>query len=394
MALMDRNGVYGAARFHSIATKNGVKAHIGAEIALSDLLPRLTPPAWLPHQFAGEPARLSLLCTSRTGYQNLCQLITRFKMRESTKAEGAANLHDMEEFADGLVCLTGGDEGPLASALASGGEREGCQLVEMLVGKFGHANVYVELQRHGQREQEWRNQAALGIAESLQLPVLATNGVRYVTQVEREILDVFTCIRNHTDLDHAGQLLCRNSQHFLRDGRRMAAIFHDLPEALANTALLSQRLEFKLDDLGYKFPRYPVPDDESMNSFLRKRVAEGIEKRYSPKRNPGLMERAKEQAERELALIHQLGFEGYFLIVWDIIEYCKQNDILVQGRGSAANSVVCYALEITAIDPVGMNLLFERFLSEVDYILYTRSCFRYAFFTGRWCGLSFTFSRC
>lgn len=144
----------------------------------------------------------------------------------------------------------------------------------------------------------------------------------------------------------------------------MAAIFRDLPEALANTSLLSQRLQFKLNDLGYKFPRFPVAEDESMDSFLRERVAEGIEKRYGPKRDADLMERARKQAQRELGLIQQLGFEGYFLIVWDIIEHCKRNDILVQGRGSAANSVVCYALEITAIDPVGMNLLFERFLNE------------------------------
>ncbi len=364
MALLDRNGLYGAARFHSIATKNGMKAHIGAEVAMSDVQLRLTPPAWLPHRFTKEPARLPLLCTSRIGYQNLCQLITRFKMRESTKTEGAATFADIEEFGGGLICLTGGNEGPLASALASGGEAEGRALVEKLTDVFGHANVYVELQRHGRREQEWRNQAAIRIAESLQLPILATNGVQYATQMEREILDVFTCIRHHTDLDHAGRLLCCNSQRFLRDSRRMAAIFHDLPEALANTVLLSERLDFKLNGLGYEFPRYSVPEDESMDSFLRKRVAEGIENRYGPKRNVDLMNRAKKQSERELALIQQLGFEGYFLIVWDIIEHCKANGILVQGRGSAANSVVCYALEITAIDPVGMNLLFERFLSE------------------------------
>ena len=364
MALLDRNGLYGAARFHSIATKNGMKAHIGAEVAVSDVLPRLPPHAWLPHRCAEEPSRLSLLCTSRVGYQNLCQLITRFKMRESTKTEGAATFADIEEFGGGLICLTGGDEGPLASTLESGGEAEGKALVSRLTDVFGRSNVYVELQRHGQREQEWRNQAALRIAESLQLPVLATNGVRYATQMEREILDVLTCIRNHTDLDHAGRLLCHNSQKFLRDGRRMAAIFHDLPEALANTVLLSERLEFKLDGLGYEFPQYSVPAGESMNSFLRKRVEEGIENRYSPKRDTDLMNCAKKQAERELALIQQLGFEGYFLIVWDIVKYCKENGILVQGRGSAANSVVCYALAITAIDPVGMDLLFERFLNE------------------------------
>jgi error-prone DNA polymerase len=144
----------------------------------------------------------------------------------------------------------------------------------------------------------------------------------------------------------------------------MAALFRDVPGAIENTLILSSRLGFQLSDLGYEFPRYPVPDGETMDSFLRKRVEEGVERRYGLKRDRDLMERAKKQAERELALIAKLGFAGYFLIVWDIIRFCQQHDILVQGRGSAANSVVCYCLEITAIDPVGMDLLFERFLSE------------------------------
>ena len=364
VALLDRNGLYGAPRCHSHATRAGVRAHIGAEIAVSDLPSRLLPPSWLPQQQSHEPSRLPLLCSSRTGYQNLCQLITRFKMREPIKCEGAALTSDLEEFASGLICLTGGEEGPLASALAQGGEPAARHLLEHLIRLFGRANVYVELQRHHLREQEARNQCAVSLATSLGLPILATNGVRYATSAEREILDVFTCIRNGTDLDHAGRLLSRSSQRCLKPARAMAKLFHDLPEAIANTHLLSQRLEFKLDDLGYEFPRYPVPEGDTMDSYLRKRVAEGLRRRYGPKKNPDLMQRARQQAERELTLIQSFGFEGYFLIVWDIIKHCKTNDILVQGRGSAANSVVCYALEITAVDPIGMNLLFERFLNE------------------------------
>jgi error-prone DNA polymerase len=224
--------------------------------------------------------------------------------------------------------------------------------------------VYVELQRHQQREEEWRNQAALRIARSMGLPVVATNGVKYATEYEREVLDVFTAIRHKTDMDHAGRLLQLNWARHLRRAREMERLFRDVPGAVAETWELSRRLEFELSDLGYEFPRYPVPDGETMESFLRKRVAEGVERRYGPKNDRGLMERAKKQVEHELALIAQLGFEGYFLIVWDIVQFCKKHDILIQGRGSAANSAVCYALEITAIDPVGMELLFERFLSE------------------------------
>ena len=364
MALLDRNGVYGAARFHTAGKRNSVRAHIGAEVAVSSFGPRLAPPAWLPNQHKAEPARIPLLSESRSGYQNLCQLITQFKMRETTKGEGSATFDDLSQYAPGLICLTGGDEGPLAAALARGGEDAGREAVEQLIRIFGRDNVYVELQRHREREEEGRNQAALRIARSLRLPVVATNGIRYATAYDREILDLFTAIRNHIDLDRAGRLLAVNSHRHIRAAREMAALFRDIPGAVENTVALSSRLDFQLDDLGYEFPRYPVPDGDTMDSFLRKRVAEGVERRYGPKNDPNLLKRAKKQVDHELALIAKLGFAGYFLIVWDIIRFSKAHDILVQGRGSAANSAVCYCLEITAIDPVGMELLFERFLSE------------------------------
>ena len=203
MALLDHNGIYGSARFHTSAQRNNIRAHVGAEISVSDFGPRLTSPAWLPHQHKTEPARVPLLCESRQGYQNLCQLITKFKMRETTKGNGAATFGDLSEYASGLVCLTGGDEGPLAAALARGGEAAGRETVEQLTRIFGHENVYVELQRHQEREEEWRNQAAILIARVLNLPVVATNGVRYATVYEREIQDLFTAIRNHVELDQA-----------------------------------------------------------------------------------------------------------------------------------------------------------------------------------------------
>jgi error-prone DNA polymerase len=364
MALTDRNGVYGAARFHTSAKRNHIRAHIGAEVSVSCLGSRLMPQSWLPHQHLLEPARLPLLCESRKGYQNLCQLITQFKMREKTKGEGAATIDEVRQYASGLVCLTGGSEGPLAAALVNGGEEAGRKAVERLIEIFGRGNVYVEIQRHQEREQEWRNQASLSIARALKLPTLATNGTRYAIPYDREVLDVFTAIRHHTELNRAGRLLAPNNKRYLRSAEEMDTLFRDVPHAIANTVELSNRLRFELNDLGYEFPRYLVPDGQTMDSFLRDRVADGVIRRYGPKNNRDLLEKAKRQVEHELALIERLGFAGYFLIVWDVIEFCKRNGILIQGRGSAANSAVCYALEITAIDPVGMELLFERFLSE------------------------------
>jgi error-prone DNA polymerase len=364
IALADRNGVYGAARFHTQAKKTGVRAHIGAEIAVSSFGNRLTPPSWLPHQYPAEPPRLLLLCASQAGYQNLCQLITRFKMREATKAEGTATLDDLEEFSAGLICLTGGDEGPLAAALANKDNSQPRKLVDRLTAIYGRGNFYVELQRHGQREEECRNQSLLTLASSLNLPVIATNGVQYGTERDHEILDVLTTIRHHTSLDKAGRLLACNNARNLRSRQQMIELFADIPEAIANTRMVSDRLEFTLDNLGYEFPHYPIPHKETMDSYLAQRVEEGVRKRYGSPAKQHLLVKARAQVEHELKLIARLGFAGYFLIVWDLIRYCQQHGILAQGRGSAANSAVCYALEITAVDPVGMELLFERFLSE------------------------------
>jgi error-prone DNA polymerase len=351
MALLDRNGVYGAPRFHLSAQKCGMRAHIGAEVTVDDTL-------------FGESgaARYPLLAESRAGYQNLCRLITQTKLR-ARKEEGTARMEELEEHAGGLVCLTGGDEGPLAEGLMRGGYEEALRTVERLTRIFGRENVFVELQRHFDRREEARNQAAVAIARKLHLPILATNGVSYATVAEREILDVFTCIRHHRQLENAGRLLSINSERFIRMPAEMEQLFADLPEAISNTEALSKRLKFTLEDLGYEFPRYPVPTGETMMSFLRERTREGEYERYGQK-PPDLRDRARRQIERELALIEHLDLAGYFLIVWDIVRFCREQRILVQGRGSAANSAVCYALAITAIDPVGMDLLFERFLSE------------------------------
>ncbi len=239
----------------------------------------------------------------------------------------------MSEYADGTICLTGGDEGPLAHALgtrtkAGAGVLRGC-------ARFLRDNVYVELQRHFRREEEARNQAALEIARTMKLPLLATNGVRHAQPPQRELLDVFTCIRHHRTLATAGRLLARNSEQHLKSPQEMAGLFADLPEAIANTELLARRLQFTLADLGYEFPRYPTPEGKSQAHFLRDRTLEGMVRRYGTKN-----EKARKQIERELALIKKLALDGYFLIVWDIVRFCRENNILVQGRGSTMAAAI------------------------------------------------------
>jgi error-prone DNA polymerase len=381
MALLDRDGVYGSPRFHVAAKKARIKAHFGAEVTCEYFSPQRhrdteknaiaknqidhqqskakdsSVSLWLCGGF-----RLPLLVSSRLGYQNLCRLITKMKLR-AAKGDGAVREKELQEHAAGLICLTGDDDGPLALALAHGGLEEARVCVERLTNIFGRGNVYVELQRHFHREQETRNCAAIEIARSLQLPLLATNGVCYATARERELCDVFTAIRHHRTLATAGRLLARNSERYLKSPQEMQALFADLPEAIANTVELSSRLTFTFKDLGYEFPKYSVPEGETMMSFMRERTREGFQQRYG-RSTSELQNRARCQIERELKLIEKLDLAGYFLIVWDLVRFCREQNILVQGRGSAANSAVCYSLGITAVDPVGMELLFERFLSE------------------------------
>ncbi len=367
VALVDARGVYGAPRFYQAARQAGIKAVVGAEVPLdggdSGRAGRLGPLGLVPPPEpravagAGDGVRLTLLVESRAGYKNLCRLLTA-AARDRPKGEARATWEMVAEHASGLRCLTGGPEGPLAAALRRGGKPRARRSLERLQRVFG-GRVHVELQRHQLREEEHRNRAAIDLARSLHLPLVATNGVRYARPEEKGLHDVLTCIRHHVTLDAAGSLLAANRERHLKPGAEMARLFADLPEAVAEAGDLAARLDFTLADLGYRFPDYPLPPGETPASYLRHVTWNGARVRFRP-----LTARAQAQLAKELALIEKLDLAGYFLIVWDVVEFCRREGIMVQGRGSAANSAVCFALSLTAVDPVKMDLLFERFLSE------------------------------
>jgi error-prone DNA polymerase len=352
LALLDRDGVYGAPRFHRAAKTVGLRPIIGAELSMCPpgvVAPTAKLPAGARHP---EPAwRLPVLIESQQGYRNLCRLVTRMKLR-APKGAGALALDELDGHVAGLVALAG-REVLRARSYGVGG------LVDRLVGVFGRDRVFVELQRHGLRDEEADNESLRDLAAAYRVPIVATNGVRFAAPEERPLFDVLTCIHHGVTLETAGRRLAPNAERYLKPSQQMRALFHDVPEAVAATGGLAERLEFTMADLGYRFPEYPVPSGETMMSFLRAMTQVGARERYRP-----YHDRARAQIARELDLIEKLDLAGYFLIVWDIINFCRQHDILVQGRGSAANSAVCYSLGITAIDPVGMDLLFERFLSE------------------------------
>jgi len=323
MALVDTDNVSGAPRFYMAANKLGIRPHMGAEIT------------------AAAGGRYTLLVENRTGYQNLCRLISSMKLR-SEKGKAAATEAEFRQYAKGLISLA-----------------DGSQPFEKLIDIYGAGNVYAEVQRHLIRSEEAANERVMEMARQNKLPTIATNGVRFAHPQKRSLMDVLTCTRHKTNVMEAGRLLEHNTERYLKSPAAMRRLFADTPEAIDNALELSSRLQFTLADLGYEFPRYPVPSGETMDSFLRAQTLKGALHHYGAHH-----EKAYRQIERELALIENLKLPGYFLIVWDIVEFCRNQGILVQGRGSAANSAVCYSLGITAIDPVKMELLFERFLSE------------------------------
>ncbi len=352
LALLDGDGVYGAPRFHRAALAAGIRPIVGAELTIVSgeerPAPRRPPRAG---PAGARRLRLPVLIESQEGYRNLCRLVTRMKLA-APKGEGALTLEDLDGATTGLVALAG-------RALLAPGRFGVGGLIDPLVGLFGRANVFVELQRHLVRGEDAENRALVDLAAAFHVPILATNGVRFADPAERPLYDVLTCIRQGTDLAHAGRRLAPNAERYLKSPEQMRQLFTDLPAALAAAGALADRLGFTMADLGYRFPEYPVPPGETAISFLRKLTDLGARDRYRP-----YHDRARAQVARELDLIERLDLAGYFLIVWDIVNFCRHHDILVQGSGSAANSAVCYSLGITAVDPVGMDLLFERFLSE------------------------------
>jgi error-prone DNA polymerase len=369
LAVCDRNGLYGAPRFCEAAREKGLRPIVGCELTMLD------------------GSVLPVLVENRKGYRNLCTLLSHTHLR-SSKGECAVDWDELAQYAEGLIALTGDEEGPLRRALilekspssparspspprTSSRKKKNSlfsadalidphAVLQKLVRIFGRENLFIELQRRLLRGENRVLAQLTALAGTHHLPLLATNGVRHATPTGRQVMDLFTCLREHTHLDEAGLLLSPNAERHLKSGAEMAALFSDLPEAITNTARLAERLTFSLENLGYEFPCYETPDASSMEDFLRRITFEGARWRYGN----SIPEKVRRQLDHELDLINRLNFPGYFLIVWDIVRFCREHDIMVQGRGSAANSAVCFCLGITAVDAVQHELLFERFLSE------------------------------
>ncbi len=338
LGLVDAGNVSGLPRFHKAAQQAGISPILGGEVIVD-----------------GSP--LSLFCESAQGYRNLCRLIST--QHSAERGGRGLTLFDLESHHDGLIALTGGGEGKVGGLIDAGDLEQAARKLDVLTGIFSPRNLYVELQLHFDEQEDRRNAVLQALASEKRVPLLLTNDVRMIGRDELLLLDALTCIREKVELAAAGRRLAKNGERFLKPVSEMLELLPDLPDAIQRTVEMADRCQFSFADLGYRFPQYPLPHGESQEEFLRSVVFSVAGDRFRP-----YDKRAHDQLERELGLICKLGLSGYFLIVWDLIEFCKSRGILVQGRGSAANSAVCFALGITACDPLKMDLLFERFLSE------------------------------
>ena len=331
IALTDRDGLYGAVRFSTYARQRGVAAIIGSELT-----------------FEGG-ARIVLLVENKAGYAHLCELVSRAQMRGS-KGDARLRLEDFEGRSDGLIALAGGPFGRI--------DRERAGAYKAIFGD----RFYLELQQHLTPQETRRNVQLVRLARECGLQYVATNAAVYAHKDGALVADVLACVRDGTTLQaaRAANALRPNEEYHLKSPAAMHRIFAQYPEAIAASVEIARRCGFRLERLTGQFPLFPVPEGSSPQRHLRKLVYEGAATRYAMP----LETKVERQLEYELGIIARMDLAGYFLIVWDIVRVAGELGVLCQGRGSAANSAVCYALGITAVDPIAMNLLFERFMSE------------------------------
>jgi error-prone DNA polymerase len=340
IAITDRDGLYGAVRFAQAGREEGVQAIVGAELTMED------------------GSHLVVLVSEKAGYGNLSRLISRARL-DHPRGKPVTSYELLARHAGGLIALSGCSQGAVPAALERGDMQAACAAATRLRDIFGWGDFWIELQRHLLADDGPRIRALVGLAELLEIGIVATGGVHYARPEHRALADVLTCIREKTTLDEAGTRLRPNGEYYLRSAHEMLRWFAELPRAVHNSVAIAERCRFRLGKLENEFPDFPLPPGETAFSYLYRLVHEGVQRRYQP-----VTSKVSAQIAHELGVIERLGLAGYFLIVWDMVRFARERTILVQGRGSAANSAVCYALGITSVDPVGLNLLFERFLSE------------------------------
>ncbi|MEE2032247.1 error-prone DNA polymerase, partial [Rhodococcus chondri] len=342
LAITDHDGLYGVVRFAEAARELNMRTVFGAELAVGD-------------------DHLLVLARGQEGYRRLSRVIAAAHLVGGVKNEPRYDYDALTEAAGGhWQILTGCRKGAVRRALDSGGPDAAAAALRDLVDRFGADRVTVELTRHGLPDDSERNTALAELAALQGLPCIASTAAHFAAPHRRRLAMAMAAISDRQSLDDAASRLAPTGGGHLRSGAEMAQLFAAYPGVVHAAAELGRECAFDLRLIAPKLPPFDVPDGHTEPTWLRSLTYEGARRRYGPpERNPA----AYRQIEHELDIIGRLGFPGYFLVVHDIVQFCKANDILCQGRGSAANSAVCYAIGITNVDPVRNDLLFERFLS-------------------------------
>ncbi|MEO5832068.1 MAG: error-prone DNA polymerase [Nakamurella sp.] len=354
IALTDHDGFYGVVRFAEAARDAGLATLYGAELSLD-----------LPEPQMGVPdpvgTHLLVLARGQPGYSRLSREITRAQLAGHTKGRPLYDLDQLAAAADGhWIVLTGCRKGAVRQALRSHGPAAAGHELDELVRRFGADNVLVELTCHQLPTDDEDNDALAELAASRGLPVAATTGAHYATPDGGRLAAAMAAVRARRSLAEADPHLPAGPAAHLRSGAEMAALFVRYPTAVATAARIGQECAFDLTLVAPQLPPFDIPAGHDEDSWLRELTMAGAARRYGP---PADNPKAYRQLEKELTIIADLQFPGYFLIVDDLVRFCRDNEILCQGRGSAANSAVCFALGITAVDAVRYDLLFERFLA-------------------------------
>jgi error-prone DNA polymerase len=353
LALTDRDDVGGAVRFAQAAAGANLGGILGGEISL-----RITP----PHREREVICPLVVLAESRAGWGSLTQLITRARLDRARGTPGVT-LDTLAAHSAGLYALTGSPRGWIPRLLAGERHDDACDALAQLRDLFD-GRLAIEVWDHGLPEERHLVTGLLRLARALDVPWVVTNDVHYAEPAARITHDVMAALRHARPLDAMGTRLKPNGEWYLKSGAQLARRWRDDPAGLRESRVIADRCAFRLADLKPHLPAFALPPGVSADEYLARLVAQGADERWGP---PGTARRGAKhdaQLQHELALIAKLGFSGYFLIVWDIVRFARREGILCQGRGSAANSAVCYCLGITAVDPIRLELLFERFLSE------------------------------
>lgn len=354
LALTDHDGLYGISRFAEAAEPIKVKTVFGAELSLGLTAPQNGRPD-------PEGTHLLVLAAGEEGYHRLARAITDAQLAGAEKGRPVYDLDRLAEAADGhWAVLTGCRKGAVRQGLLAGGAEAAGRELDALADLFGHRRVYVELTDHGHPLDSTHNDALAGLAAARGLPTLATGNVHYATPAQHLLAQTVAAIRANRSLDDLDGWLPAAGAAFLRSGVEMSRLFARYPGAVERTVELADELAFSLRLAKPALPKQQVPAGHTPMSWLRELVRRAVPEKY-----PRLDDAGRARIERELAVIEAKDFPGYFLIVHDIVAEARRRDILCQGRGSAANSAVCYLLDITAVDSIRYDLPFERFLSAL-----------------------------